>query len=166
MADGDWADTVVERPVEELVELEGRENRAESRQKIQWNRGEFQQKDEACPLMSRWARLHRPTSLWSFDERIVVLEGLSLDDIEGWFVCLVHLCLLLGVVDPTRRAPDPVEVVCWVAVFERDEQKDWAHQISRLYCFARMVGGMDVVVDAYHHAAGKTSCILHDNCSI
>jgi hypothetical protein len=87
-------------------------------------------------------------------------------------VCLVHLCLQLVVVDPTRRAPDPVEVVCWVATFEKGGKKDWAHQTSRLHCFARMVGGKDVVIDAYHHErvfghlVGKTSCILYDNCSI
>lgn len=82
-------------------------------------------------------------------------------------MCLVHLCLQLAVGDPTRRAPDPVEVVCWVAIFETGGGKDWAHQASYLYCFARMTGGMDAVVDAYHlervfdHLVGRTSCMIN-----
>jgi hypothetical protein len=164
-----WADTMVERPVEGLVELEGRESRGENRQKIQRNRGGAQQKDEAYPVMGRWARLHRPMSLWNFGEHIVELEGLGLDGIEGYFVCLAHLCLQLALVDPTRRAPDPVEVVCWVAISEKDAKKDWSHQVSRLHCFARMIGGMDVVVEAdcpemvFDHLVGKASCVLYDN---
>jgi hypothetical protein len=84
-------------------------------------------------------------------------------------VCLVHLCLQLVVVDPTRRAPDPVEVVCWVATFEKGGKKDWAHQTSRLHCFARMVGGKDVVIDAYHHErvvrhrVFSTTTVLYDS---
>lgn len=86
-------------------------------------------------------------------------------------MCLVHLYLQLAVVGPTRQAPDPVEVVCWVAISETGGKKDWVHQVSYLYCFARMAGGMDAVIDAYHlervldHLVGKASCMIDGNCS-
>lgn len=54
---------MAERLVGEPVELEELESRGVSRWRIQKNRVEYLQKDEAYPEMDKWAKFHRPTNL-------------------------------------------------------------------------------------------------------